>query len=446
MSSAKPGSPAGTHLRSALSLSLSLSLGALTIGLTGPAPAQAGGLLLYEVGTEDLGLAAAGYSARAQDASTVLTNPAGMTRLEGKQVLLGTQILYTDPTFSVSRDTSPALGSADGGNPIGFFPGGSGFYSQQISPDLAVGFAVAGNFGLALDYNDDWVGRYYAQKATLLGVSLLPSIAYRVNDKLSLGASFRAMFGVLDTKTSINNITGPDGALEVKDNTWGYGFNVGGLYEFSPATRIGLTYTSKVKLDFKDNADFTGLAPVLEAVLDSKGLLGAPLDLGITVPQTVMASLYHQLDPKWALLANAGWQDWSEFGYVEVGVDSNNPISLTTETPNKDTWHGALGGQYQLSEAWRMNFGIAYDSAFQKGSTISPLTPTNTQWRFGVGGQQQIAKSFHWGAAAEYQWGGTLDVNNQAPVPVALGGRGNLVGSYRDVQALFVSANFGWNF
>ena len=50
------------------------------------------------------------------------------------------------------------------------------------------------------------------------------------------------------------------------------------------------------------------------------------------------------------------------------------------------------------------------------------------------------------GPAAEYQWGGTLDVNNQAPVPVALGGRGNLVGTYRDVQALFVSANFGWNF
>ena len=45
--------------------------------------ASAGGLFLYEIGTADVGLASAGYTARAQDASTAFTNPAGMTRLEG---------------------------------------------------------------------------------------------------------------------------------------------------------------------------------------------------------------------------------------------------------------------------------------------------------------------------------------------------------------------------
>ena len=51
--------------------------------------AKAGGLYLYEIGTEDLGLASAGTAARAQDASTVASNPAGMTRLDGKQLTLG---------------------------------------------------------------------------------------------------------------------------------------------------------------------------------------------------------------------------------------------------------------------------------------------------------------------------------------------------------------------
>ncbi len=423
---------------------IAVAIGALALTVAGPA--RAGGLLLYEVGGEEVALASAGYGARAQDASTVLTNPAGMTRLEGKQVLLGTQILYTDPAFSIGTGTSPELGSANGGNPIGFFPGGAGFYTQQLSPKISVGFGLAGNFGLAEEFNDDWAGRYYAQKGTLLGVSLLPSLAYRVNDKLSLGVTLNAMLGVLDSKTTINNITGPDGSLTLKDNEWGWGGNLGLLYEIDPATRIGLTYTSQVKLDFSDNARFSGLAPGLEAVLDSRGLLNAQTDLGITVPQTVMASLFSQINPAWALLASVGWQDWSEFGYVEVGIDSNNPISLTTESRFKDTWHGALGGQYRLSEPWRLSFGVAYDSAFQKGSTVSPLIPANSAWRFGVGAQQQITKAFHWGAGAEYQWGGTLNVNKQSSVPVALGGRGNLQGSFRDVQALFVSANFGWNF
>ena len=142
-----------------------------------------------------------------------------------------------------------------------------------------------------------------------------------------------------------------------------------------------------------------------------------------------------------------GWQDWSEFGRVDVSVQSNNPISLTTDAPFQDTWHGAFGGQYQLSDLWLMNFGVAYDSAFQEGGPrFRPRCRSTPAWRFGVGAQQQATKSFHWGAGAEYQWGGTLDVDNEGSVPVAVGGRGNLVGKFRDVQALFVSANFGWNF
>ncbi len=423
---------------------IAVSIGALALTVAGPA--RAGGLILYEVGTADVALASAGYSARAQDASTVLSNPAGMTLLDGKQVLLGTQMLYTDPSFSVDSGTSPELGSTSGGNPIGFFPGGSGFYTQEISPKLTVGFGLAGNFGVGLEYNDDWVGRYYVKKAALLGVSLLPSIAYQVTDKLSLGVSLNAMYGMTETKVAVNNIVaGPDGGLKLKDEEWGFGGNVGVLYQISPATRLGLTYTSQVDLDFSSNAEFSGLAPGLEAVLDSRGLLNAEIDLGIKVPQTVMASVFSQIDPTWALLASVGWQDWSEFGRVDVSIESNNPVSLTTDAPYQDTWHGALGGQYRLSDAWLMNFGVAYDSAFQEGSTVSPAPPP-AGWRFGVGAQQLVTKSFHWGAGAEYQWGGTLDVNNESSVPVANGGRGNLVGKFRDVQTLFVSANFGWNF
>lgn len=395
--SAKSGSPLARYLSSVVTL----SLGVLAVGLTGAGTAQAGGLILYEIGTADVGLASAGYSARAQDASTVLTNPAGMTRLEGKQVLLGTQLLYTDPSFSIS-DASPELGTANGGNPVGFFPGGSAFYTQKISPQLSVGFGLAGNFGLTIDFNDGWAGRYYLDKGTLIAASLLPSIAYQINDKLSVGASLNATYGMTETKVAVNNITGPDGSLKVKDDgEWGWGGNLGVMYQISPGTRLGLTYTSKVDLDFSAKTEFSGLAPGLEALLDSRGLLNAPIDIGITVPQTLMASLFTQIDPQWALLASVGWQDWSEFGRVDISVDSSNPVSLTTDGPFQDTWHGAVGGQYQLSEQWLMNFGIAYDSAFQEGSTVSIALPVNAGWRFGVGGQQQTTKSFHWGVAGE---------------------------------------------
>jgi long-chain fatty acid transport protein len=127
---------------------------ALAVAVFTAAPASAGGLLLYEFGTGEPGLAAAGYAARAQDASTAFTNPAGMTRLDGTQVLVGGQLMWLNTQFSVDSDTSPGLGSGDGGRAFGsngYVPGGGAFLTHRVSPDLALGFAVAGNFGSILD-------------------------------------------------------------------------------------------------------------------------------------------------------------------------------------------------------------------------------------------------------------------------------------------------------
>jgi long-chain fatty acid transport protein len=424
-----------------------LARAALCVGALGPGPAAAGGIILYEVGTADVGLASAGYNARAQDASTVLTNPAGMTRLEGAQLLLGAQLLYGDLKFSIGPGTSPQLGTNDGGNPVGWFPGGGAFFSYSVSPDLKLGFAMTGNFGLAEKYDSGWVGRYYVQETTLLGVSFLPSIAYRVNNQLSLGASLNIMYGKLENQVAINNIGGaPDGQLNLDDNTWGLGVNLGVLYELDPRTRLGLTYNSQVSLDFKGPAQFTGLSPALNTVLGNRGLLNANVDLGIRVPQGVMGSVFHQANDRWAVLGSVGWQQWSKFGKAEVGVDSSNPRSLTTNLDYKDTWHVAVGAQHRLSDPWMLNFGIAYDSGFQDSGSVSPMLPVNSAWRFGVGGQNQVSKTFSWGVAGEYAYGGTLDVNKQGTAPVALGGRGNLVGSYNNTGIFFIAANFNWKF
>jgi long-chain fatty acid transport protein len=420
-----------------------LPIALVVLAASAARPAAAGGLLLYEVGTADVGLASAGYSARAQDASTVFTNPAGMTRLAGNQLTLGAQLLYGDVNFSIASGTSPGLGSNDGGNPVGWFPGGGLFYSYSLSPDLKLGIAATGNFGLALKYDDGWAGRYYAQEATLLGVSVLPSVAYRLSDKLSLGASLNAMWGKFRTVVAVNNIVGPDGKLELDDSAWGWGGNVGLLYEAGPGTRFGVTYSSPVKLDFSAPAQWSGLGPGLTALLRSRGLLEATIDLGTTVPQGVNASFYHEVDAAWALLGSVGWQQWSKFGKVDIGVSSDDPVSLTTNLSYKDTWHVAAGAQYRISDRYTLMGGVAYDSAFQDNNQIPVALPANAQWRFGFGGQKAESKTFDWGWSVEYLYSGTLNTNVSGR-PVVVGGRGDLVGSFNRAGSLFLGANFNW--
>lgn len=419
---------------------------------TASGPAVAGGLFVYEVGTADVGLASAGYGARAQDASTIFTNPAGMTRLAGNQFLGAGQLLWGNTKFSIGSGTSPELGTNDGGYAIGhdgWFPGGGGFASYTVSPDVKLGFALVGNFGGVLNYDSNWAGRYYVQQTWMVGLSLLPSVAWRVNDKLSLGASLNAMYGIYKNNVAINNINPlfGDGQLKMKTERWGWGANLGLLYEFTPSTRLGLTWNSQVDLDFKAPAEFQGLSPAIAAALGKAGLLGSSIKVGIKVPQQAMLSAFTQVDDHWALLGSVGWQQWSRFGQVQLGIDdTTNPTSITKVIPVKDTWHVAAGAQYRMSDPWLLNFGIAYDSGYQQnGNQISPLLPNNWAWRFGVGGQRQLTRETFWGFTAEYLYGGTVKTDLHAK-PVALGGRGDLVGSYDNTGVLFFGVYHNWTF
>lgn len=414
------------------------------------APARAGGIIMYEVGSADVGLASAGYGARAQDASTVLTNPAGMTRLDGTQALAAGQLLWGDVKFSGGSGTSPALGSGDGGYTVGrngWFLGGGAFASYSASPDLKLGVAMTGNFGMPLNYDDGWVGRYYVQKATLLGLSLMPTAAYKVGDKLSVGAGLNAMYGIYKNQVAINNVNPlyGDGQLKMEDETWGWGANVGVLFESDARTRFGLVWNSQIDLDFHSPLEFSNLAPGIHKALGDRGLLDASVNVGIKVPQGVMLSAYLETSDRWALLGSVGWQEWSKFGQVQLGIDDvNNPTSVTENLEYKDTWHIAAGAQYRHSDAWLINFGIAYDSAFQSGN-VSPLMPANAAWRFGAGAQQRLGRNAFWGFAAEYAYGGTLDTAIHGK-PVALGGRGDVVGSYNHAGSLFLAAYYNWKF
>ncbi|MFZ0134203.1 MAG: outer membrane protein transport protein, partial [Desulfobacterales bacterium] len=265
----------------------------------------------------------------------------------------------------------------------------------------------------------------------------------------SLGAGLTAMYGTYTNQVAINNVDPAfgDGRLKLDDTDWGWGGSLGLLYEFTPGTRLGLTWNSQVDLDFNGPAQFSNLSPGLAALLNGRGLLNSSIKVGIKVPQQAMASVFAQVNERWAVLGNLGWQQWSKFGQVQLGIsDTTNPRSTTADLDFKDTWHVALGAQYKLSEPWLLNFGIAYDSDCQDGSQVSPLLPVNSAWRFGVGAQHQVSESFFWGVATEYMYGGTLDTNLQSTLPVAAGGRGNLAGSFESIGTLFLALYGNWTF
>jgi len=376
-------------------------------------PVLAGGILIYEAGQEGNGLANAGSAALATDPSVLMSNPAGIGLLPGTQVSANAQVILGDIGFS--RNSSNQFNGNEGGNALQYLPGTSVFISHPLDDRTSIGFGVYGNFGLALDYDDDWTGRYFTQEAAVLGVSFQPTLAYRFTDNLTFGIGPRVMLGYYRTEMAVNNsllglIDRPDGQLEYKDTDVGMGVNLGLLYQLDARTRLGLAYTSKVKLEFEDKPHVSDINnPIINAALNR--LAVDTLELEMNVPQTVTFSVAHQLDDQWTLLGSLGWQDWSEFGDIGVEVDANfADVSRTVDRHYKDTWHASLGAQYQATRQLRWSYGIGYDSSAVDDNDRTVDNPMGEAWRFATGVNYQVEEGFDLHLAYTLVWLGDMDV------------------------------------
>jgi len=402
--------------------------------------AKAGGLYLYELGTPDVGAAAAGWAARAQDAATVFTNPAGMTRLEKSELLVGVQPLYLHAEFSPDANTTT---SGSDGDASTWLPAGGLYYVHNLMPKLKIGVSAVGYFGLGLAYENDWVGRYYVQEIKLQALGIQPAVAYRVTDWLSLGAGVVALYGVLEEKVAVNNIglNQPDGKLKIEDSDWTYQVNLGVLVEPRMGTRFGLTYLSEGDLEFKDNPNFSNLGPGLEAALRAKGLLDADINVEFNMPQALMLSAYHELTDRLALMGNLGWQDWSEFGKVGVAVTSEDTSSLTIDRNYKDTWHVAAGAQYRVAQPWLLTAGVAYDSSMVDDKDRTPDLPLGEMWRFGLGARYDWSQKLALGVGYTFLWSGDLDVDVNRGFLA-----GKVSGTYENSSMHFINLFLNWKF
>lgn len=256
------------------------------------------GLWLYEAASPELGTASAGSAAIADSASTAGFNPAGMTRLKQSAFMMGIQPMYVDAQFDINVAT---YGNDDGDNAGGFVPSASLFYVHSLSEDIKLGLATGSYLGLGLDYGDNWAGRYFVTEGELLTFAINPSIAYKINEKFSVGLGLNIIYSQLNQKLAFNNnpfalANNSDGQIKIKDSDTGYGFNLGLLYQLSETTRFGLSYRSEVDIEFSDAIKTKNVLPIFSGITNN-----TKADLDMNLPQSFMFSAYHELNKHWTV-------------------------------------------------------------------------------------------------------------------------------------------------
>lgn len=358
--------------------------------LGGALAVQGAGLWLYERGTPDSMTGVAGRAAAALDASTAVGNPAGMTRLEKPELVVGLQPMYMDTRFDPD-DRTDIVG--DDGDQAGCFLPGSGMYVvYPVTGRLRLGLGSVSTYGAALDFGEEFVGRYTVMNTQLMTMTLGPSVGYQVNDWLSVGAGVYLTYALMEQETAIAKLGGgSDGKAVLEDDTFGYAGTLGVLFHPCESTRFGVTYTTETKLRFEDVLSARGLGPGEEWLLGRLGLTGGSMDLEMTMPQGVMTSLYQEINERWAIMANLGWQDSSEAG--EMDVDITAPDASREATMDRrfhDTYHTAIGARCRLNEKWTWGFGVGYDTSPVQDDDRTIDMALDRQIRYATGVQYAV--------------------------------------------------------
>lgn len=414
----------------------------LTLGMAA-GQADAAGFQLLEQNASGIGNAYAGSAAIAENASTIYFNPAGMTQLQAREASVGISLVRPTFKFSNQGSSTGALSGSGTGNDAGswaFIP--NGYLSWGLSKDLYVGVGFGAPFGLVTEYDNPWLGGAQAIKFDIKTYNINPSVAYRINDKVSVGGGLNyqrmeAEYVRLATVTSAA-LAATRVTLDAGNNAWGW--NVGALFTLSPSTKVGVSYRSKIKHELKGDLSFSGPAAGVAPTLTT-GSAKANVDL----PDTFILSVVQNLNDKWEMLGDISWTGWSSIPKVDIvrtsGILSGGTVQ-TLDTHFRDTWRYALGANYRLSDMVKLKFGVAYDQTPVPDAQhrLVSLPDNNRTW-FSAGAQIKVAKGSVLDLGAAY-----LNVpesrvdNNQT-----LLGRGRVTGAY-DARVWIMGAQYSMAF
>jgi long-chain fatty acid transport protein len=408
---------------------LILILGGILNGIC-PSLAHAGALYIYEMGNpSDTGYAGAGLAARAGDAGTVFTNPAGMTRFKEPTFQAGITPFYLNGPFNPDENTT--VDGSDGDTNL-FFAGANFAYIHPVTDKAMLGVRVGTYNGLVLDWGDNWVGRYVSTEVALLAPQLQPTAAYKVNNWFSIGAGAGLTMGYLKDKAEVKSrIPGKDdGRYEFSDTVFAVQWNFGVMFEPSERTRFGVRYLTETDLNFRDEVDFSNVSSILDS--------GMELDLGMKMPQSIMAGAYHRLNGQWAILGSVGWDDWSRFGLVNVDLSGTEP-EARVDAGFDDTWHFGVGAEYQYNPDLMLTAGFSYDSSMMDSDTRPINLPLGEMYRYAAGFKYRKSDDVILGGGLSFLWMGDLEVK-QAGNPK----EGFVSGQYDNTFLTFLSLYVQW--
>lgn len=358
----------------------------------------ASGTAIYEQSSKASAQAGA-VVARADDATAVFYNPAGIVFLSGQQFVFNTTYISTDIKYE-----SPTLGNFKNQASNFFLP--AFYYTTPVTERMAFGVSFTAPYNLSTDWTDAFPGRFVSRHAEIVTYNLRPVLAFKLNDQnsISLGMDWYDSSVVLTRSlntsalsTAVNPHTLPsppyppgiplysysEGSIDTHVRDQAIGWNVGYQYRSDPF-RFGLFYHSSANFTYKGHASFE-TSPKLGPL--AAYMPGQEVHLSLTsVPAEARAGFAYLAD-NWQLEFDATWTGWDSWDKTMVHFEKQTPAVQDEEM--LFDWHNTmsyrLGFKYSLCDSIDLYAGMLYDEAPVPDGTRTPVLPDTDRWSLQVG-------------------------------------------------------------
>ena len=425
--------------------------------------ANAAGFAIAEQSGTGLGNAYAGGAASAEDASTIWYNPAGMTRLKGSNAVVAIHSITPSMKFKDNGSTSsvlvgsPASTGSDGGDAGVSAVVPNIYFSTPLSSDITFGAAINAPFGLSTEYDKTWKGRYFGVESAIEVVNLNTSLGFKVDEHLSLGVGLNLQkMEVLLSKainqlavcnavpglgtvcgTGVGSTPATDGFAEVEGTSNSWGANLGLMYEFNDAMRLGFAYRSVVRHKIKGDGKFTDV----NVALDANGFFqNTDASADITLPATASVSYYQDIMSNLALMADVTWTEWSQLDEVRIQYRQGTQGDTVEELGWSNTMRYAVGATYRPIPALALRAGVALDgSPVTSARKRTVRLPDNDRLWLSVGVGYEVIRGL------ELDVSYTSITMDDAEIDANETLNGNLKGDYK-LSTNILSAQANWSF
>jgi long-chain fatty acid transport protein len=352
----------------------------------------------------------------------LLANPAGILNGDGCGLFeVAGDTLITDLHYSnsINPDTAAHIRPLE-------LPMVS-YFQKSENGNWGWGFGVFAPAGFAAgwDLNNPVLGNQSYKSFGSL-IKILPGVAWKPTDRLSIGATLGLAYSYEELETPFFLQQGPAAGAPalIKLQGWGLAptYSFGVQYELTESTMLGAAYTSedRFSLDGHMDAQVFGLGP---------GPVGTHYESSVKMawPQTVGIGIKQQLTPRQRVSLDVVWVDWAD-AFKNIGLElsgSSNPIftgllgpAISQSIPLNwwDSVSVRTGYEWFYSDSSVLRLGYIYNSTTIPSSTLTPWIPAILEHTFTIGHGTNLPDNWRLDLAYQFSFGPERSVGTSALV------------------------------